>query len=52
MIKIEIEYINKSDGEKIAQPKRDLTDEEKLTITSVSCDGVNYIYYQGDETKI
>jgi hypothetical protein len=31
------------------KPQRVLTYEENLTITSSVCNGVEYIYYQGDE---
>lgn len=30
-------------------PERKLTSEEKLTITSTLFNGINVIYYQGDE---
>lgn len=31
------------------QPERDLTDKERLTVTSTLFNGVDAIYYQGDE---
>ena len=30
-------------------PERSLTNEENESVTSSSCDGINYTYYQGDE---
>lgn len=36
----------------IVSPERALDAKEKIEITSTLCDGVNYIYYQGDEPKI
>ena len=33
-------------------PERRLTDEEKLTVTSALFNGVDAIYYQGDEPII
>jgi hypothetical protein len=30
-------------------PQRMLTLEEQLTVTSSVCNGIEYIYYQGDE---
>lgn len=30
-------------------PERQLTSEEQLTVTSVVYNGLEYIYYQGDE---
>lgn len=30
-------------------PERNLTPEEQATVTSTFCNGVEYIYYQGDE---
>lgn len=32
-------------------PERELTPEEKETVTSTFCNGSEYIYYQGDEPK-
>jgi hypothetical protein len=34
------------------RPQRVLTSEEELTVTSGLCNGVEYIYYQGDEPII
>lgn len=34
------------------RPERTLTTEEQLTVTSSVCNGVDYIYYQGDEPII
>jgi hypothetical protein len=31
------------------EPERTLTIEEKATVTSAICNGIEYIYYQGDE---
>ncbi len=31
------------------KPERELTNEEKLTVTKMLSDGVNFTYYQGDE---
>jgi hypothetical protein len=31
------------------RPEKELTSEEQLTVTSSICNGVEYIYYQGDE---
>lgn len=47
MIKIEIE--NRGG---VNFPKRELTIEEKETVTSQICNGIEYIYYQGDEPKL
>ena len=44
MIKIEIE--NRGG---VNFPKRELTTKEKATVTSQLCNGIEYIYYQGDE---
>ncbi len=33
-------------------PERDLTDKEQLTVTSTLFNGVDAIYYQGDEPII
>lgn len=34
------------------RPERELTEEEKLTVTSALSNGVEYIYYEGDEPEI
>jgi hypothetical protein len=34
------------------RPERILTSEEDLTVTSGLCNGLEYIYYQGDEPII
>jgi len=36
----------------VLSPERELTSEEKLTITSTLFNGINVIYYQGDEPII
>lgn len=36
----------------VLQPCRELTTDEKVTVTSTLFDGVNAIYYQGDEPLI
>lgn len=46
MIKIEVENNNG-----LNYPSRELSDSEKKTVTSVHCDGIHYVYYQGDEPK-
>lgn len=33
----------------VLAPERDLTDKERLTVTSTLFNGVDAIYYQGDE---
>lgn len=33
----------------VLQPERDLTDDEKDTVTSILFNGIDAIYYQGDE---
>ena len=33
----------------VLAPERDLTNEERLTVTSTLFNGVDAIYYQGDE---
>ena len=40
---------NLETGDIFCEPERELKAEEKMTITSVSGDDVNYIYFQGDE---
>jgi hypothetical protein len=32
-------------------PERILTEKEKETVTSMLCNGLEYIYYQNDEPK-
>lgn len=44
MITIEIKEENGT-----IYPSRNLTREEELTVTSSVCNGIFYIYYQGDE---
>jgi hypothetical protein len=34
------------------RPERELTDEERLVVTSMLSNGVEYIYYEGDEPEI
>lgn len=46
MITIEIKEENGT-----ISPSRILTREEELTITSSICNGILYIYYQGDEPE-
>lgn len=46
MITIEIKEENGT-----ISPSRILTREEELTITSSVCNGILYIYYQGDEPE-
>lgn len=31
------------------KPERELTNEEKSTVTKMLSDGINFTYYQGDE---
>ena len=37
------------DTKGVLAPERELTDEERLTVTSTLFNGVDAIYYQGDE---
>jgi hypothetical protein len=34
------------------RPERQLTEEEKINITSTLSNGVEYIYYEGDEPEM
>lgn len=34
------------------RPIRELTDEEKLTVTSALSNGIEFIYFQGDEPLV
>lgn len=54
MIKIKtIKESFESNGEivEFQRPERVLTEKENKTVTSMLSNGVEYIYYQGDEPK-
>jgi hypothetical protein len=44
--------INAIEEDGCIRPERNLTDEERLTVTSTLSNGTHYIHYQGDEPEI